>query len=62
MDWTSAAYNNDPRYVDNTVVVRSLSFNEAAELAYFGAKILHPSSINPARMKNIPEGPEYYGT
>lgn len=54
--WTdiSGLHNNDPRYVDNTVVVRSLSFNEAAELAYFGAKILHPSSINPARMKNIP--------
>jgi aspartate kinase len=54
--WTdiSGLHNNDPRYVDNTMVVRSLSFSEAAELAYFGAKILHPSSINPARMKNIP--------
>lgn len=54
--WTdiSGLHNNDPRYVENTKVVRSLSFNEAAELAYFGAKILHPSSIHPARSKNIP--------
>lgn len=54
--WTdiSGLRNNDPRYVENTGVVRELSFSEAAELAYFGAKILHPSSINPARMKNIP--------
>ncbi len=54
--WTdiSGLHNNDPRYVENTRVVRDLSFSEAAELAYFGAKILHPSSINPARMKNIP--------
>ncbi|HUX56324.1 MAG TPA: aspartate kinase [Bacteroidales bacterium] len=46
--------NNDPRYVENTTVIRELSFDEAAELAYFGAKILHPSSVNPARIKNIP--------
>lgn len=54
--WTdiSGFHNNDPRYVSNTRVIRNLSFDEAAELAYFGAKILHPSSINPARMKNIP--------
>ncbi|MGE5348495.1 MAG: aspartate kinase [Actinomycetota bacterium] len=54
--WTdiSGLHNNDPRYVENTRVVRDLSFSEAAELAYFGAKILHPSSINPARLKNIP--------
>lgn len=54
--WTdiSGFHNNDPRYVDNTRVIRNLSFDEAAELAYFGAKILHPSSVNPARMKNIP--------
>jgi aspartate kinase len=54
--WTdiSGFRNNDPRYVENTRVIRNLSFNEAAELAYFGAKILHPSSVNPARMKNIP--------
>jgi aspartate kinase len=54
--WTdiSGLHNNDPRFVKNTRVIRNLSFDEAAELAYFGAKILHPSSINPARMKNIP--------
>jgi len=54
--WTdiNGLHNNDPRYVENTRVIRSLSFDEAAELAYFGAKILHPSSVNPARMKNIP--------
>lgn len=54
--WTdiSGMHNNDPRYVSNTKVIRNLSFSEAAELAFFGAKILHPSSINPARMKNIP--------
>lgn len=54
--WTdiSGFHNNDPRFVENTKVIRELSFNEAAELAYFGAKILHPSSVNPAREKNIP--------
>lgn len=54
--WTdiSGLHNNDPRYVENTTVIRNLSFSEAAELAFFGAKILHPSSINPARQKNIP--------
>ena len=54
--WTdiNGIHNNDPRYVENTTVIRELSFDEAAELAYFGAKILHPSSINPAREKNIP--------
>lgn len=54
--WTdiSGFHNNDPRYVENTSVIRNLSFAEAAELAYFGAKILHPSSVNPARLKNIP--------
>lgn len=54
--WTdiSGFHNNDPRYVENTKVIRELSFDEAAELAYFGAKILHPSSVNPAREKNIP--------
>ncbi len=46
--------NNDPRFVENTEVIRELSFDEAAELAYFGAKILHPSSVNPARQNNIP--------
>jgi len=54
--WTdiNGLHNNDPRYVENTRVIRELSFEEAAELAYFGAKILHPSSVNPAREKNIP--------
>jgi len=54
--WTdiNGLHNNDPRYVQNTRVIRELSFEEAAELAYFGAKILHPSSVNPAREKNIP--------
>jgi aspartate kinase len=54
--WTdiNGFHNNDPRYVDNTKVIREISFDEAAELAYFGAKILHPSSVNPAREKNIP--------
>jgi aspartate kinase len=54
--WTdiSGLHNNDPRFVENTKVIRELSFDEAAELAYFGAKILHPSSVNPAREKNIP--------
>jgi aspartate kinase len=54
--WTdiNGFHNNDPRFVENTRVIRELSFDEAAELAYFGAKILHPSSVNPARIKNIP--------
>jgi len=54
--WTdiNGFHNNDPRYVENTSVIRELSFDEAAELAYFGAKILHPSSVNPARQKKIP--------
>jgi len=54
--WTDidGIHNNDPRFVENTKVIRELSFDEAAELAYFGAKILHPSTINPAREKNIP--------
>lgn len=54
--WTdiNGFHNNDPRYVENTFPVRELSFDEAAELAYFGAKILHPSTVNPARDKNIP--------
>ncbi len=54
--WTdiNGFHNNDPRFVQNTKVIREISFDEAAELAYFGAKILHPSSVNPAREKNIP--------
>lgn len=54
--WTDidGFHNNDPRYVKNTARIDQLSFNEAAELAYFGAKILHPTSIRPAQDKNIP--------
>jgi len=54
--WTdiNGFHNNDPRFVKNTKVLREISFDEAAELAYFGAKILHPSSVNPARQNNIP--------
>jgi aspartate kinase len=47
-------HNNDPRIVKRTFPVRELSFEEAAELAYFGAKILHPSTITPAKMKGVP--------
>lgn len=46
--------NNDPRYVEDTFPIRHLSYDEAAELAYFGAKILHPASITPAQQSNIP--------
>jgi aspartate kinase len=54
--WTdiSGMHNNDPRIVDKTIPVDELSFDEAAELAYFGAKILHPASIWPAQQYNIP--------
>lgn len=54
--WTdiNGLHNNDPRYVSGTRVILELSFDEAAELAYFGAKILHPSSVVPAREKGIP--------
>ena len=54
--WTDidGMHNNDPRVVDKTVPVEQLSFDEAAELAYFGAKILHPASIWPAQMYNVP--------
>lgn len=53
--WTDidGFHNNDPRIVDNTKAIRQLSFDEAAELAYFGAKILHPSSVQPAKKENI---------
>ena len=47
-------HNNDPRFVKNTVPLSNVSFDEAAELAYFGAKILHPSAILPAKLANIP--------
>ena len=54
--WTDidGMHNNDPRIVENTYPISELSFDEAAELAYFGAKILHPSSVRPARDKGIP--------
>lgn len=54
--WTDidGFHNNDPRFVENTKKIDQLSFNEAAELAYFGAKILHPQTIAPAKGKNIP--------
>ncbi|MDR2121285.1 MAG: aspartate kinase [Tannerella sp.] len=54
--WTDidGMHNNDPRVVESTAPVRRLHFNEAAELAYFGAKILHPTCILPARLANIP--------
>jgi len=54
--WTDidGFHNNDPRFVENTRKIEQLSFNEAAELAYFGAKILHPQTVLPARVANIP--------
>jgi aspartate kinase len=54
--WTdiSGMHNNDPRVVNKTIPIEQLSFDEAAELAYFGAKILHPASIWPAQQYNIP--------
>lgn len=54
--WTDidGMHNNDPRYVENTFSIDEMSFDEAAELAYFGAKILHPQSIIPAQKNNIP--------
>jgi len=54
--WTDidGMHNNDPRIVKNTFPIRELSFAEAAELAYFGAKILHPSTITPAKIKGVP--------
>lgn len=54
--WTDidGMHNNDPRIVKKTIPVEQLSFEEAAELAYFGAKILHPATILPAQQYNIP--------
>jgi aspartate kinase len=54
--WTDidGMHNNDPRYVQNTKPLSTLSFDEAAELAYFGAKILHPASVQPCKVANIP--------
>jgi aspartate kinase len=68
--WTDidGMHNNDPRIVDKTAPVSHLHFEEAAELAYFGAKILHPTCILPAKLANIPVRllntmqPEAFGT
>ena len=53
--WTDidGMHNNDPRFVDNTRPIRTMSFDEAAELAYFGAKILHPATIQPCKDHGI---------
>lgn len=68
--WTDidGMHNNDPRYVENTKPISNLSYDEAAELAYFGAKILHPQTVTPVREYNIPVSlkntmnPEAHGT
>ena len=68
--WTDidGMHNNDPRIVDKTEAIRQLHFEEAAELAYFGAKILHPTCIQPAKFAGIPVrllntmDPTAYGT
>jgi len=68
--WTDidGMHNNDPRIVEKSRPVADLSFDEASELAYFGAKILHPSSILPAKQYNVPVqlkntmDPASYGT
>lgn len=54
--WTDidGMHNNDPRYVEKTSPVSNLHFEEAAELAYFGAKILHPTCVQPAKFAGIP--------
>ncbi len=54
--WTDidGLHNNDPRYVDGTHPIAHLTYNEAAELAYFGAKILHPQTVSPVVDKDIP--------
>jgi aspartate kinase len=68
--WTDidGMHNNDPRFVEKTEPVQELAFEEAAELAYFGAKILHPTCVRPAQEHNIPVRllntlcPEAFGT
>jgi len=68
--WTDidGMHNNDPRHVEHTKAISNLSFDEAAELAYFGAKILHPQTVSPVRKDSIPVrlkntmDPEAYGT
>lgn len=54
--WTDidGMHNNDPRIVKKTIPISELTFDEASELAYFGAKILHPSTIVPAQKYNVP--------
>ena len=54
--WTDidGFHNNDPRYVEHTSALTHLTFEEAAELAYFGAKILHPQTVSPVKDRNIP--------
>ena len=54
--WTDidGMHNNDPRVVEKTEAIRQLNFEEAAELAYFGAKILHPTCVQPAKFAGIP--------
>lgn len=54
--WTDidGMHNNDPRIVDKTFPIHELTFDEAAELAYFGAKILHPTCVLPAQKRNVP--------
>ncbi|CAN5897000.1 aspartate kinase [soil metagenome] len=54
--WTDidGMHNNDPRFVDKTFPIHDLTFDEAAELAYFGAKILHPTCVLPAQKRNVP--------
>ncbi|AGC78385.1 aspartate kinase [Nonlabens dokdonensis] len=68
--WTDidGFHNNDPRFVENTTAISQISFDEAAELAYFGAKILHPQTVMPVRALNIPVrlkntlSPDSFGT
>lgn len=68
--WTDidGFHNNDPRYVNDTRALSNLSYDEAAELAYFGAKILHPQTVMPVRELDIPlrlkntKAPEAHGT
>jgi len=68
--WTDidGMHNNDPRIIKDTKPLANLSYEEAAELAYFGAKILHPASVHPAKIANIPVRlkntmqPDAYGT
>lgn len=54
--WTDidGMHNNDPRFVEKTEAIHQLNFEEAAELAYFGAKILHPTCVQPAKYAGIP--------